>query len=133
MPVRDPRSLTPRAILEVGDAFLDCRHLGARELERRFPTAVASCRARGYDPATDLLPVAPAAHYLIGGIATDLEGRTSLPPRRDCSAELNSGKTRNPQRQTLRVRPHGLCAHSHPLQHLRNQRAFDQVRHLVSR
>jgi L-aspartate oxidase len=74
-----PRHEVTAAILEVGEAFLDARGLGAEELERHFPTVVASCRARGFDPATDLLPVAPAAHYLIGGVATDLDGRTSLP------------------------------------------------------
>jgi len=74
-----PRHVVTAAILQVGRAFLDCRSIGAEELERHFPTVVASCRARGYDPATDLLPVAPAAHYLIGGVATDLLGRTSIP------------------------------------------------------
>ncbi len=74
-----PRHVVTAAILAVGEAFLDCRSLGTEELERHFPTVVASCRARGYDPATDLLPVAPAAHYLIGGVATDLEGRTTIP------------------------------------------------------
>jgi len=74
-----PRHVVTAAILAAGEAFLDCRSIGAEELERHFPTVVASCRARGYDPVTDLLPVAPAAHYLIGGVATDLEGRTTVP------------------------------------------------------
>ena len=74
-----PRHVVTAAILRAGEAFLDARHLGREELERHFPTVVASCRARGYDPVTDLLPVAPAAHYLIGGVATDLDGRTSIP------------------------------------------------------
>jgi len=74
-----PRHMVTAAILDVGEAFLDARGIDRDELERDFPTVVASCRARGYDPATELLPVAPAAHYLIGGVATDLDGRTSLP------------------------------------------------------
>jgi L-aspartate oxidase len=74
-----PRHVVTAEILRVGGAFLDCRSIGPDELERHFPTVVASCRARGFDPVTDLLPVAPAAHYLIGGVATDLFGRTSIP------------------------------------------------------
>jgi L-aspartate oxidase len=74
-----PRHVVTAEILRVEGAFLDCRSMGAEELERHFPTVVASCRARGFDPVVDLLPVAPAAHYLIGGVATDLSGRTSIP------------------------------------------------------
>jgi L-aspartate oxidase len=74
-----PRHVVTAAILRIGRAFLDCRSIDAEELERHFPTVVASCRARGFDPVVDLLPVAPAAHYLIGGVATDLSGRTSIP------------------------------------------------------
>jgi len=48
-------------------------------LESSFPTVTAACRARGVDPVTDLIPVAPGAHYACGGIATDMTGRTSLP------------------------------------------------------
>jgi L-aspartate oxidase len=58
--------------------FLDARHLGRDFLEHRFPTIVTSCRAAGVDPATDLIPVAPAAHYASGGVRTDLSGRTSI-------------------------------------------------------
>lgn len=44
-----------------------------------FPNVVAVLRKSGIDPARDLVPVAPAAHYMMGGIATDLEGRSTLP------------------------------------------------------
>jgi L-aspartate oxidase len=44
----------------------------------RFPTVHASCAAAGIDPARDLIPVAPAVHYHMGGVATDATGRTSL-------------------------------------------------------
>ncbi|CAN7189795.1 L-aspartate oxidase [Knoellia sp. LjRoot47] len=80
-----PRDVVARAILETmreqgtDHVFLDARHLGGAFLEERFPSIVASCRSLGFDPATDLLPVAPAQHYASGGVATDLRGRTSLP------------------------------------------------------
>jgi len=48
-------------------------------LERDFPTVTALCRARGIDPVTEPVPVAPGAHYACGGIRTDLDGRTSVP------------------------------------------------------
>jgi L-aspartate oxidase len=47
--------------------------------EQRFPTIAAAVRGAGLDPGRDWLPVAPAAHYLCGGILTDLDGATSLP------------------------------------------------------
>jgi L-aspartate oxidase len=74
-----PRHVVTRAILEAGEAFLDATALGKDVLEEHFPTAVAACRARGFDLAAQPVPVAPAAHYLIGGVATDLAGRASLP------------------------------------------------------
>ncbi len=79
-----PRDVVARAIIrrmrETGTdhVFLDCRHLGAAFLEQRFPSIVERCRELGFDPATDLLPVAPAQHYASGGVRTDLRGRTSL-------------------------------------------------------
>jgi L-aspartate oxidase len=67
------------AALGTDHLLLDATRLGASTLERRFPTIVAACRAAGLDPATVPLPVSPAAHYLMGGIRTDLDGRSSLP------------------------------------------------------
>ncbi len=59
-------------------AFLDCRDaIGARFAEA-YPTVYAHCQRAGIDPVTDLIPVAPAEHYHMGGIATDARGRTSL-------------------------------------------------------
>ena len=49
------------------------------DFERRFPTLAASARAMGIDPPRDWLPVAPAAHYMCGGVLTDLDGATTLP------------------------------------------------------
>jgi L-aspartate oxidase len=59
--------------------WLDCRHLGEDLLEREFPTVMKACRAAGIDPRRDLIPVTPAAHYFIGGVQTDLDGRSSIP------------------------------------------------------
>ena len=57
--------------------YLDATHMGERFYER-FPSITAACREIGLDPATDRIPVAPAAHYACGGIKADLDGRTSL-------------------------------------------------------
>ncbi|MDQ3646455.1 MAG: L-aspartate oxidase [Actinomycetota bacterium] len=73
-----PRDVVARAIAS-RRSWLDCRHLDVRVLEEEFFTVVRNCRAAGLDPAQDLLPVEPAAHYSIGGIQTDLDGRSSLP------------------------------------------------------
>ena len=73
-----PRDVVARAIAG-RHSWLDCRHLDPHLLEVEFPTVMASCRAVGIDPVTDLIPVAPAAHYTIGGVQTDLDGRASIP------------------------------------------------------
>jgi L-aspartate oxidase len=59
--------------------FLDATALGAEFLRTRFPTIDAACRAAGIDWSREPVPVTPAAHYWMGGIATDTSGRTSLP------------------------------------------------------
>jgi L-aspartate oxidase len=72
------RAMTAR-MLEQG---VDHLWLDATVLERfdeRFPTIAATLREVGLDPATEWLPIAPAAHYLSGGLVTDLDGATSLP------------------------------------------------------
>ncbi|SKA95474.1 L-aspartate oxidase [Agreia bicolorata] len=56
---------------------LDARGIGRETLAARFPTIMAACAAAGFDLAGGLVPVVPAAHYYMGGIATDLDGRTS--------------------------------------------------------
>ncbi|MFK3982858.1 L-aspartate oxidase [Micromonospora sp. NPDC050397] len=71
--------------------YLDARHLGAEFLNQRFPTIVASCLAVGIDPAVDLIPVAPAAHYASGGVRTDLHGRTSIPGLYACGEVACTG------------------------------------------
>lgn len=73
-----PRDVIARAI-DQHDAWLDCRHLGKAVLQTEFSSVTRACHAAGLDPALDLLPLAPAAHYSIGGIQTDLYGRSSVP------------------------------------------------------
>jgi len=58
--------------------YLDMRHVTDLDLHRRFPGISAFLARHGLDLATDLIPVRPAAHYLMGGIKTDLDGRTTL-------------------------------------------------------
>jgi L-aspartate oxidase len=60
-------------------AFLDARAAIGAAFATRFPTVYASCMAAGIDPVTSPIPIAPAAHYHMGGVATDTHGRTSLP------------------------------------------------------
>ena len=77
-----PRDIVARGVFaEIAaghGAFLDARTaLGARFAEK-FPTVYAACRAAGIDPATQPIPVAPAAHYHMGGVAVDARGRSSI-------------------------------------------------------
>ncbi|MFA6577407.1 MAG: L-aspartate oxidase [Nocardioides sp.] len=80
-----PRDVVAKAImrrmLDTGQPhmWLDARHLGASFWEKRFPTILATARANGVDPVTDLIPVAPACHYASGGVRTDLHGRSDVP------------------------------------------------------
>jgi len=76
-----PRDVVARAIFREqrkSRVFLDARSL-KRTFTKRFPGIYALCAARGIDPRKDLIPVTPAAHYMMGGIVTDLNGRSSLP------------------------------------------------------
>ncbi len=80
-----PRDVVARSIdremKTSGDAsvFLDLRHLDRRKVEERFPNLVQNCARFGIDMAGEPVPVVPAAHYMCGGVATDLDARTSLP------------------------------------------------------
>jgi L-aspartate oxidase len=77
-----PRDVVARAIhREIARGhrvFLDCRDAIGADFPRAFPTVYAACTSAGIDPATQPIPVAPAAHYHMGGIATDARGRSSL-------------------------------------------------------
>jgi L-aspartate oxidase len=59
--------------------YLSVQHLAPEFVHGRFPTIARVCRVAGLDLATDRVPVSPAAHYVMGGVETDLYGRTSLP------------------------------------------------------
>jgi L-aspartate oxidase len=78
-----PRDVVSRCIaVRLLDRGLDHLWLDATGIEgfpQRFPTIWGACRQAGLDPAVDWLPVAPAAHYLCGGVMTDLDAATSLP------------------------------------------------------
>jgi L-aspartate oxidase len=80
-----PRDVVARAILGemlregVDCQYLDLRHLPSHRVHQRFPTISAICRGYGLDLAQDLLPVAPAAHYCMGGVMTGVDGHTSVP------------------------------------------------------
>jgi len=86
----DPRGdLAPRDVVatamvrEAGrmgrPVYLSLQHLDPDAVRARFPGIAAVCREAGLDLATDRLPVSPAAHYMCGGVDTDLMGRTSIP------------------------------------------------------
>lgn len=72
-----PRDIVSRAVLAAGEAYLDARSVP--DVRERFPGITEAVAVFGLDPATDLLPIAPAAHYTCGGITTDASGRTALP------------------------------------------------------
>src|SRR6202035_4179881 len=86
----DPRGdLAPRDVVaarmaegigagHAGHLWLDATKLGRDLLEDGFPMVTAACRKHGIDPVTEMIPVAPGAHYSCGGILADLDGRTSL-------------------------------------------------------
>src|SRR5262249_36917059 len=80
-----PRDVVARAILsemlavDAPCAYLDLRHLPEHEVFGRFPTIAAPRRAAGLNLAHDLIPVAPAAHYFMGGVAVDVWARTTVP------------------------------------------------------
>lgn len=79
-----PRDVVAHAIVRrtaatgADHVWLDARHLGGDFLRRRFPTIHERLAEHGIDPATDLVPVAPAQHYHSGGVVTDLDGRSSV-------------------------------------------------------
>ncbi|BFV58596.1 L-aspartate oxidase [Kitasatospora sp. CMC57] len=92
-----PRDIVAKAITrrmqEQGaqHMYLDGRHFGAEMWAERFPTILASCRSHGIDPVTELIPVAPAAHYASGGVRTDLSGHTTVPGLYACGEVACTG------------------------------------------
>jgi L-aspartate oxidase len=80
-----PRDVVSRSIVKEMAAtgathvFLDLTHKDGKWIETRFPTIYQTCKRFGIDLATDQAPVHPAAHYMMGGVRTDLNGRSSVP------------------------------------------------------
>ena len=79
-----PRDIVSRAIVAelertaTRTAFIDMTALDARYLRGRFPKIYDTCRRHNLDITRELIPVSPAAHYIMGGVRTDLDGRTTL-------------------------------------------------------
>jgi L-aspartate oxidase len=80
-----PRDVVSRAIVAhmlrhgFTHVYLDLRHVGSVRLAERLPGVVETGRAVGIDVTKELLPIRPAAHYTVGGVAADIDGRTDLP------------------------------------------------------
>ena len=80
-----PRDAVSRALVQcmrerqLAHLWLDLRPVGRERLERQFPTILGRCRDLGLEPTAAPIPVAPAAHYWMGGIRTDLQASTTLP------------------------------------------------------
>lgn len=77
-----PRDIVARGVfasIRAGNgAFLDARSAVGAKFPTRFPTVYGSCMSAGIDPSRELIPIAPAAHYHMGGVWTDARGRTSV-------------------------------------------------------
>ncbi len=90
-----PRDVVARAIWRLrasgGRAFLDARAAIGAAFAARFPAIAAACRAAGIDPAREPIPVRPAQHYHMGGIAVDAEGRSSVAGLWACGEAASTG------------------------------------------
>jgi L-aspartate oxidase len=92
-----PRDIVARSIFcemkKTGDdhVYLDLSSLAPDRIKSRFPNIYETCLEYGVDITKEMIPVAPAAHYMMGGIATDLWGRTALPHLFACGEVANSG------------------------------------------
>ncbi len=92
-----PRDVVARAIdheMKVHGyehVYLDITHQPASWIEERFPNIVRRCRQLGIDPTREWMPIVPAAHYLCGGVATDQDGRTSIPRLYACGEVAMTG------------------------------------------
>lgn len=90
-----PRDIVARAVHEEvvsgRGAYLDCREAIGERIYEAFPTVTETCRAYGIDPAHEPIPVAPAAHYHMGGIATDDKGRSTVKGLWACGEAASTG------------------------------------------
>ena len=90
-----PRDIVARAVQEQINAghgaFLDCREAIGERFPEHFPSIFAKCMQAGIDPRTDRIPVTPAAHYHMGGVLVDANGRTSVDGLWACGEVASSG------------------------------------------
>ncbi len=92
-----PRDVVSRAIIEQianlpeAQVYLDARHIGSDRFAARFPGIDQQLRRFELDPGRDLIPVRPAMHYMIGGVAVDAEARTNLPGLYACGEVACTG------------------------------------------
>ena len=90
-----PRDVVARAIwrqkITGQTTFLDCRQAIGPAFPNRFPTVFELCQKAGIDPVSELIPVVPAAHYHMGGVAVDKEGRSTLPGLWACGEVASTG------------------------------------------
>jgi len=91
------RDIVARAIdtetkkTNVNYVFLDCSTIPEREIEKHFPNIKKKCEELGLDLSTDSIPVMPAAHFVCGGINTDINGRTNINNLYACGECANTG------------------------------------------
>lgn len=92
-----PRDIVARAILSEMEAtkstyvYIDITHETPELIKRRFPTIYEFCLTYGLDMTTDWIPVAPAAHYMMGGVRTDLHGETNIKRLFACGEASSTG------------------------------------------
>lgn len=100
VPLHSDAELAPRDVVARGifrevqagrGAFLDCTKAVGATFAEEFPTVYGYCMEAGIDPVTRPIPVVPAAHYFMGGIWTDMDGRTSLPGLWACGEVTSTG------------------------------------------
>jgi L-aspartate oxidase len=92
-----PRDIVARAIdsemkkAGADHVFLDCRHIDPDGFKAHFPTILEKCLEEGINPATDMIPVVPACHYLCGGISTNEWGQTNISQLYACGECTSTG------------------------------------------
>ena len=100
VPLHEDAELAPRDVVARGifnevksgrGAFLDCRSAIGQSMKEEFPTVYGYCEDAGIDPAKESIPVIPAAHYFMGGILTDANGRSTLDGLWACGEVTSTG------------------------------------------
>ena len=92
-----PRDVVSRAIIDrmvstgASNVFLDVRHIGQDKFAKRFPTIFEHCMNFDINPSCDLIPVSPAAHYMIGGVRVDRNGQSSIEGLMACGESACTG------------------------------------------